>query len=133
MSLLSQMYNVHYNIPYTNAMLNVNWVHQVLPWQHLMYVQVKEWVTTLLSAQIGSLQFNILIHKGEINVSWRGLSLGIHVWLLTMSKGCTDYGALRGVLYLLVYHTQFCVCQHDQYIVTSGIPGVSKVLSDTQQ
>ena len=113
--------------------LNVNWIHQVLPWQHLMHVQVKEWVITLLSAQIGSLQFTILIHKGEINVSWRGLSLRIHAWLLTRSKGYTDYGALRGVLYLLVYHTQFCVCQHDQCIVTSGIPGVSKVLSDTQQ
>jgi hypothetical protein len=118
------MYNVHYNIPYINAMLNVNWIHQVLPWQHFMYAQVKEWVTTLLSVQIGSLQFTILIHKGEINISWRRLSLRIHVWLQTRSKGCTDYVALRGVLYLLVYHTQFRVCQHDQYIVTSGIPGV---------
>jgi hypothetical protein len=131
MSLLSQIYNVLYSILYINAMLNVNWIHQALPWQHLMYVQVKELVTTLLSAQIGSLQFTILIHKGEINVSWRGLSLRIHVWLLTRSKGYTDYGGLRDVLYLLVYHTQFCVCQHDQYIVTSGVPGVSKVLSDT--
>lgn len=65
-----------------------------------------------------------------MNVCWRSLSLRIHVWLLTRSKGYTDYGALRGVLYLLVYHIQFCVCQQDQYIVTSGIPGVSNVVSD---